>query len=103
MRWKPEKKGTKISATNTDRSVGTQSLVLKSPKNLGDDVPEDTFTVQNVTVPADRVLVPLFQKDLRLTLEGDSNDYFGKGLSGGKLVVSTKGVTVQRRRKYHHR
>ncbi len=29
----------------------------------------------------------LFQKGLTLELIGDSNDYFGKGLSGGKLIV----------------
>ena len=45
-------------------------------------------------------MVPLFQKDLRLTLEGDSNDYFGKGLSGGKLVVyPPEGVQYQSRMK----
>ena len=32
-------------------------------------------------------MVHLFPKGLTLELTGDSNDYFGKGLSGGKLVV----------------
>ena len=35
----------------------------------------------------DRVSVHLFRKVLHWSWTGDSNDYFGKGLSGGKLIV----------------
>ena len=39
------------------------------------------------TAMAARALVPLSPSGLTLELEGDANDYLGKGLSGGKIVV----------------
>ena len=62
-------------------------LVLRSQDRYEDTLEEDTITLSNVTEPVDRALEPLFQTGLTLELEGDTNDYFGKGLSGGKLVV----------------
>lgn len=74
---------TKIS--NIDRALGT-ILGAEITKNLGDDVATDTFTVECIGSGGQSfgAFVP---KGLTLLLEGDSNDYFGKGLSGGKLVV----------------
>ena len=41
---------------------------------------------------------------MTLELEGDANDYFGKGLSGGKLIVyPPKAVDVHGRGQHHHR
>ena len=39
-------------------------------------------------------------RGITLTLEGDANDYFGKGLSGGKLVVYPPRVDVRARRQH---
>ena len=78
---------TKISAriSNVDRALGT-ILGSEITKNLGDDVPADTFTVECIG-SGGQSFGAFIPKGLTLTLEGDSNDYFGKGLSGGKLVV----------------
>ena len=38
-------------------------------------------------VVQDKVLVHLYPKGITLELEGDANDYLGKGLSGGKIIV----------------
>ena len=53
---------------------------------------------------ADRAFGAFIPKGLTLNLTGDSNDYFGKGLSGGKLIVRVpEKAALQTRRKYHHR
>ena len=52
------------------------------PKGL----PEDTLRVQ-CRGGAGQSFGAFLPAGITLTLEGDSNDYFGKGLSGGKLVV----------------
>ncbi|MDR0948091.1 MAG: glutamate synthase subunit alpha, partial [Lachnospiraceae bacterium] len=55
-------------------------------KRLGDDLEEDTYRVlcKGAGGQSFGAFIP---KGLTLELVGDSNDYFGKGLSGGKLVV----------------
>ncbi len=41
---------------------------------------------------------------IRLELEGDANDYFGKGLCGAELIVyPDRDCQVQTRRKHHRR
>ena len=49
-------------------------------------LPEDTFTVK-CTGAGGQSFGAFIPKGLTLELVGDSNDYFGKGLSGGKLIV----------------
>ena len=71
--------------TNTDRSLGT-ILGSEITKRLGDDLEDDTFTVQ-CSGSGGQSFGAFIPKGLTLELEGDSNDYFGKGLSGGKLIV----------------
>lgn len=52
----------------------------------GEGLEEDTFTV-HCSGGGGQSFGAFIPKGLTLELEGDSNDYFGKGLSGGKLVV----------------
>ncbi len=52
----------------------------------GGGLEEDTFTV-HCSGGGGQSFGAFIPKGLTLELEGDSNDYFGKGLSGGKLVV----------------
>ncbi len=88
------KKSISVDVTNTDRSVGTL-LGAEITRRFGEDLPEDTYTVQchGAGGQSFGAFVP---KGLTLELEGDSNDYFGKGLSGGKLVVfPPMGVTYK--------
>ncbi len=74
-----------IDVTSTDRTLGTilGSEITKNFKNMLDD---DTFTVK-CNGGGGQSFGAFIPKGLTLELCGDSNDYFGKGLSGGKLIV----------------
>ncbi|MCQ2538633.1 MAG: glutamate synthase large subunit [Lachnospiraceae bacterium] len=74
-----------IDVTNTDRSVGTL-FGAELTRRFGETLPEDTYhvTCKGAGGQSFGAFVP---KGLTLELIGDSNDYFGKGLSGGTLVV----------------
>ena len=76
-----------IQIHSTDRSFGTifGSEVQKKFKGKLND---DSFTV-NVKGGAGQSFGAFVPKGVTLRLEGEANDYFGKGLSGGKLVVKT--------------
>ena len=88
------KKGLQIDVTNTDRSVGTL-FGAEITRRFGESLPEDTFTVQ-CNGAGGQSFGAFIPKGLTLELVGDSNDYFGKGLSGGKLVVyPPTGVTYK--------
>lgn len=80
-----QKKSIQIDITNVDRALGT-SFGSEITRNYPDGLPEDTFTV-NCTGSGGQSFGAFIPKGLTLELVGDSNDYFGKGLSGGKLVV----------------
>ncbi len=82
---KGQKKSVEIDVRNTDRSVGTifGSEITKKYYNT---LEEDTFTVK-CNGSGGQSFGAFIPKGLTLELVGDSNDYFGKGLSGGKLIV----------------
>jgi glutamate synthase (ferredoxin) len=73
------------AVTSTDRAFGTL-LGAELTRVHGSSLPDDTYTVR-CTGGAGQSFGAFIPKGLTLTLEGDSNDYFGKGLSGGKLAV----------------
>lgn len=79
------KRSIEVDVKNTDRAFGT-ILGSEITKRLGDDVAEDTYRVlcKGTGGQSFGAFIP---KGLTLELVGDSNDYFGKGLSGGKLIV----------------
>jgi len=84
------KTGSKATASvdiiNTDRAFGTllgAEITRNNPEGLSDD----TITV-NCTGAGGQSFGAFIPKGLTLKITGDSNDYFGKGLSGGKLIVS---------------
>ncbi len=82
---KGEKGTVSLDITSTDRAFGTllgAEVTKAHPKGL----PEDTLRVQ-CRGGAGQSFGAFLPAGITLTLEGDSNDYFGKGLSGGKLVV----------------
>jgi glutamate synthase (ferredoxin) len=70
---------------NTNRVVGT-ILGNEIFKRHWDGLPEDTIQLhfQGSAGQSFGAFVP---KGVTLELEGDANDYFGKGLSGGKLIL----------------
>ena len=74
-----------LSVTNTDRTFGTL-LGAEITRRYPEGLPEDTITV-NCTGSGGQSFGAFIPKGLSLKLCGDSNDYFGKGLSGGKLAV----------------
>ena len=74
-----------VEVTNTDRSFGT-IFGSEITKKYGTSLEEDTFVVK-CTGAGGQSFGAFIPKGLTLELVGDSNDYFGKGLSGGKLVV----------------
>jgi glutamate synthase (NADPH/NADH) large chain len=71
---------------NTDRTAGTilSNEITKIYKAEG--LPEDTLHF-NFTGTAGQSFGAFNTKGVTLELEGDANDYFGKGLSGAKLIV----------------
>jgi len=71
---------------NTNRVVGTM-LGSEVTRRFGPEgLPEDTVQL-HFQGSAGQSFGAFAPKGLTLTLEGDANDYIGKGLSGGKLAV----------------
>ena len=79
---KPHRETVRVSSVN--RTFGT---ILGSvlTKECG-ELPEDTYTVE-ARGGGGQSFGAFIPKGLTIRLEGDANDYFGKGLSGGKLTV----------------
>ena len=71
---------------NTSRSVGTR-LSHYIYKTYGNNkLPDDTINIK-LTGSAGQSLGAFLTKGIKLTVEGDCNDYVGKGLSGGTITV----------------
>ncbi|KAH9951960.1 NADPH-dependent glutamate synthase [Amylocystis lapponica] len=72
--------------TNTDRALGT-SLSYRISKLYGEEgLPKDTIHI-SMRGSAGQSLGAFLAPGITIELEGDSNDYVGKGLSGGRLIV----------------
>ena len=88
------KRSIEVDVTNTDRSFGT-ILGSEITKKFYNTLPEDTYRVL-CNGAGGQSFGAFIPKGLTLELVGDSNDYFGKGLSGGKLIVyPPKGSTFK--------
>ena len=83
---KGEKKELEIDVANTDRSFGTMFGSLITKKH-SEGLAEDSFVI-TCHGSGGQSFGAFIPKGLTLKLLGDSNDYFGKGLSGGKLIVT---------------
>lgn len=81
-----EKVTVEVPVTNINRTFGTilGSEITKVHKGAG--LPEDTIRVKCLG-SGGQSFGAFIPKGLTLELEGDSNDYLGKGLSGGKIIV----------------
>ncbi|MBR4790887.1 MAG: glutamate synthase large subunit [Treponema sp.] len=77
--------GSAVVIQSTDRTVGT-ILGSEIQKKYGNTLADDTFCV-NFAGGAGQSFGAFIPKGLTLRLTGDANDAFGKGLSGGKLVI----------------
>ncbi|HEU0064963.1 MAG TPA: glutamate synthase-related protein, partial [Flavisolibacter sp.] len=71
---------------NTDRTAGTILSNEISRKFKSEGLPEDTIHFK-FTGTAGQSFGAFNTKGVTLELEGDANDYFGKGLSGAKLII----------------
>ena len=71
---------------NTDRTVGTILSNEISKRYKSEGLPEDTLHFK-FTGTAGQSFGAFNTKGVTLELEGDANDYFGKGLSGARLIV----------------
>jgi glutamate synthase (NADPH) large chain len=83
---KMEKVVASFPLRNIDRTVGTilSNEITKKYKSAG--LPDDTIHF-NFTGTAGQSFGAFNTKGITLELEGDANDYFGKGLSGAKLII----------------
>ncbi|KAF7984984.1 hypothetical protein HWV62_9950 [Athelia sp. TMB] len=72
--------------TNTDRALGT-SLSYRVSKSYGEEgLPKDTIHIV-MRGSAGQSCGAFLAPGITIELEGDANDYVGKGLSGGRLIV----------------
>ncbi len=71
---------------NTDRTVGTILSNEITKKYRGEGLPADTLHFK-FTGTAGQSFAAFNTKGITLELEGDANDYFGKGLSGARLII----------------
>ncbi|MBY0012629.1 glutamate synthase large subunit [Paenibacillus typhae] len=75
-----------LPITNVNRAVGTILGSELTRKYGAAGLPDDTIRL-NFTGSAGQSLGAFVPKGITITVEGDSNDYVGKGLSGGKLII----------------
>ncbi len=75
----------KITLTNVDRTFGTL-LGSEITRKCEDSLEDDTIVIDCIG-HGGQSFGAFIPKGLTLTIIGDSNDYIGKGLSGGRIVV----------------
>ena len=80
-----QKRSIEVDVKNTDRAFGT-ILGSEITKRFDDTLEEDTYRIL-CNGAGGQSFGAFIPRGLTLELIGDSNDYFGKGLSGGKLIV----------------
>jgi glutamate synthase (ferredoxin) len=71
---------------NVNRTVGTMLGHEVTRRWGGEGLPDDTIRV-HFTGSAGQSFGAFVPRGITFTLEGDANDYWGKGLSGGRLIV----------------
>ena len=71
---------------NVNRTVGTMLGYELTRRYGGNGLPDDTIRLR-FTGSAGQSFGAFVPRGITLALEGDSNDYIGKGLSGGKIIV----------------
>jgi glutamate synthase domain-containing protein 2/glutamate synthase domain-containing protein 1/glutamate synthase domain-containing protein 3 len=75
-----------LPITNVHRSVGAMLSGQIARRFGARGLPEDTIRIQ-FTGSAGQSFGAFLANGVTLTLEGEANDYVGKGLSGGRLVI----------------
>jgi glutamate synthase domain-containing protein 2/glutamate synthase domain-containing protein 1/glutamate synthase domain-containing protein 3 len=75
-----------IDINNTDRALGTL-LGSKITRKYGFNVLNDDSIILNCTGAGGQSIGAFIPKGITIKVNGDCNDYLGKGLSGGKIIV----------------
>ncbi|MCL2732802.1 MAG: glutamate synthase large subunit, partial [Actinomycetia bacterium] len=75
-----------VQVRNVNRTVGTMLGHEVTKKYGGAGLPDDTVDI-TLTGSAGQSFGAFLPRGITLRLEGDANDYVGKGLSGGRIVV----------------
>ncbi|MDF2381032.1 glutamate synthase large subunit [Nostoc ellipsosporum NOK] len=81
-----EKVKASFNIINTDRAAGTLLSNEITKKFRAAGLPEDTIHFK-LTGTAGQSFAAFNTHGVTMELEGDANDYFGKGLSGAKLII----------------
>jgi len=81
-----EKVRAELPIINVNRVVGTITGSEITKKHGPDGLPEDTVLLK-FNGSAGQSFGAFIPRGMTLELEGDANDYFGKGLSGGKMII----------------
>ncbi len=81
-----EKVIAELPIRNVNRVVGTITSGEITLKHGAKGLPEDTIKLK-FTGSAGQSFGAFVTRGMTLSIEGDANDYFGKGLSGGKLII----------------
>ena len=76
----------KTKVSNTNRTVGTMLSAEVSNRYGEKGLPEDTILIR-ATGSGGQSFFAFGARGVTVDLEGDANDYFGKGLSGAKLII----------------
>ncbi|MGK0289333.1 MAG: glutamate synthase (NADPH/NADH) large chain [bacterium] len=76
-----------IPVRNVNRTVGTMLGSKVSKKYGAEGLPDDTIKI-NLSGTAGQSFAAFVPKGITFTISGDANDYVGKGLSGGKLIIA---------------
>jgi glutamate synthase (ferredoxin) len=81
-----EKVIAELPIRNVNRVVGTITSGEITRRHGAAGLPEDTIRLK-FTGSAGQSFGAFVTRGMTLAIEGDANDYFGKGLSGGKLII----------------
>lgn len=75
-----------VAVRNVNRTVGTMLGHEVTKRYRGEGLPDGTIDI-TLTGSAGQSFGAFVPRGVTLRLEGDANDYIGKGLSGGRIVV----------------
>ncbi len=76
----------KEKINNTDRSAGTMLSNAIAKKYGHNGLPDDTINIQ-LTGTAGQSFGAFLARGVSLDLQGEANDYVGKGISGGRITI----------------
>ena len=79
-----------VPIRNVNRTVGTMLGAEITRRWGAEGLPDDTVRIR-FTGSAGQSFGAFVPRGVSMTIEGDANDYFGKGLSGGRLVIHPPG------------